>query len=119
MDCSPPGSSVRGICQARALEWGTTALSPGMPTDVTKALSSIPGHEACTSRRVLHHWGHLGKPTREARRKPSAFSWQSKQLSFTVLTSGPSSSWPYVTAEFEGSPSPSPSRGLHTTPLHR
>ena len=27
MDCSPPGSSVHGICQARVLEWGATAFS--------------------------------------------------------------------------------------------
>ena len=27
MDCSPPGSSVRGIFQARVLEWGAIALS--------------------------------------------------------------------------------------------
>ena len=27
MDCSPPGSSVRGIFQARVLEWGATAFS--------------------------------------------------------------------------------------------
>ena len=26
MDCSPPGSSVYGICQARALEWVTIAF---------------------------------------------------------------------------------------------
>ena len=25
--CSPPGSSVHGICQARVLEWGATAFS--------------------------------------------------------------------------------------------
>ena len=25
MDCSLPGSSVHGICQARVLEWGATA----------------------------------------------------------------------------------------------
>ena len=29
MDCSPPGSSVHGIFQARALEWGAIAFSPG------------------------------------------------------------------------------------------
>ena len=28
-DCSPPGSSVRGIFQARALEWGAIAFSDG------------------------------------------------------------------------------------------
>ena len=26
MDCSPPGSSLHGIFQARVLEWGTTAF---------------------------------------------------------------------------------------------
>ena len=27
MDCSPPGSSVQGIFQARVLEWGVIAFS--------------------------------------------------------------------------------------------
>ena len=27
MDCSPPGSSVRGIFQAKVLEWGASAFS--------------------------------------------------------------------------------------------
>ena len=27
MDCSPPGSSVHGIFQARILEWGAVAFS--------------------------------------------------------------------------------------------
>ena len=27
MDCSPPGSSVHGIFQARVLQWGATAFS--------------------------------------------------------------------------------------------
>ena len=33
MDCSPPGSSLRGIFQARVLEWGAIAFSeaPTMP----------------------------------------------------------------------------------------
>ena len=30
MDCSPPGSSVHGIFQARVLKWGATAFSVGM-----------------------------------------------------------------------------------------
>ena len=29
MDCSPPGSSIHGIFQARVLEWGAIALSWG------------------------------------------------------------------------------------------
>ena len=27
MDCSPPGSSIHGICQVRVLEWGAIAFS--------------------------------------------------------------------------------------------
>ena len=34
MDCSPPGSSVHGIFQARVLEWGAIAFS----ASVVKAL---------------------------------------------------------------------------------
>ena len=30
MDCSLPGSSIRGIFQARALEWGAIAFSDSM-----------------------------------------------------------------------------------------
>ena len=29
MDCSPPGSSIHGIFQARVLEWGAMAFSVG------------------------------------------------------------------------------------------
>ena len=32
MDCSLPGSSVHGIFQARALEWGAIAFSEGKAT---------------------------------------------------------------------------------------
>ena len=31
MDCSLPGSSIHGICQARILEWGAIAFSSGFP----------------------------------------------------------------------------------------
>ena len=33
MDCSLPGSSVHGIFQARVLEWGAIAFSPGYIPD--------------------------------------------------------------------------------------
>ena len=40
MDCSPPGSSIHGILQARVLEWGATAFStPALQAD---ALPSEP-----------------------------------------------------------------------------
>ena len=32
MDCSPPGSSVNGIFQARVLEWGAIAFSDTIST---------------------------------------------------------------------------------------
>ena len=31
MDCSPPGSSLRGIFQARILEWGALSYSRDLP----------------------------------------------------------------------------------------
>ena len=33
MDCSPPGSSIHGILQARVLEWGAIAFSDGLSWD--------------------------------------------------------------------------------------
>ena len=53
MDCSPPGSSVRGILQARTLEWVAVPSSRGYywPKDRT--------HVSCTSclgRWILYHW---------------------------------------------------------------
>ena len=34
MDCSPPGSSVHGIFQARVLEWGAIAFSEPMLKEI-------------------------------------------------------------------------------------
>ena len=44
MDCSPPGSSVHGIVQARILEWGAISFSRGSsrPRDQTQ-VSRIAG----------------------------------------------------------------------------
>ena len=59
MDCTPPGSSVHGIFQARILEWGAIFYSRG---------SSPPRYRTCTSyvscigRRIPHHQRHLGNP---------------------------------------------------------
>ena len=49
MDCSPPGSSVHGISQARILEWVAISFSRGSswPRDGTSS-------PAC--RWILHHW---------------------------------------------------------------
>ena len=52
MDCSPPGSSVHGISQARILEWVAISLSKGSswPRDQTH-VSSIGSHALC-------HWAN-------------------------------------------------------------
>ena len=47
MDCSPPGSSVHGIFQARVLEWGAIAFS-----DNTNDLSLIASGDEC----VISFW---------------------------------------------------------------
>ena len=48
MDCSPPGSSIHGIFQARVLEWGAIAFSSSAaqscPTLCDPMNHSTPGH---------------------------------------------------------------------------
>ena len=53
MDCSPPGSSIHGIPQARTLEWIAISSSKGSswPRDRTH-VSCI----SCTGRWRLHQW---------------------------------------------------------------
>jgi len=42
MDCSPPGSSVHGIFQARVLEWGAIAFSGDELEAETKSSKTHP-----------------------------------------------------------------------------
>ena len=55
MDCSPPGSSVHGILQARILEWVAMPFSRG--------IFLTQGSNPCllNCRWILHHWA-MGKP---------------------------------------------------------
>ena len=50
MKCSPPGSSVSGIFQARILEWVAISSSRGSfrPRERT--------HVSCIGRQILYHW---------------------------------------------------------------
>ena len=59
MDCSPPGSSVHGILQARVLEWAAVESSMGSfkPRDRTHV-----SFESCTGMWILYHQHHLGSP---------------------------------------------------------
>ena len=52
VDCSPPGSSVRGILQARILEWVTIPFSRG---------SSQP-RDLLNCRQILYHLSHHRSP---------------------------------------------------------
>ena len=54
MVCSPPGSSVHGILQARILEWVATPSSRGPSPPRDQACIA-----ACTGRQVLCHQCHL------------------------------------------------------------
>jgi len=56
MDCSPPGSSVHGILQARILEWVTISYSRGssQPRDQTDISCG-----SCTGRWVVYHLSHV------------------------------------------------------------
>ena len=57
MDCSPKGSSVHGILQARILEWGAIFSSRGFPDPGIKPLS--PTWQADTL--LLSHLGRYPK----------------------------------------------------------
>ena len=77
MCCSPPGSSVHGILQARILEWlamGRRSRGSSRPSDLT-CISSV----SCIGKQVLYHcscycsvtsamsnsvWPHRRQPTR-------------------------------------------------------
>ena len=52
-DCSPPGSSIHGISQARTLEWVGISYSRGSSQLRDQAhVSYVP----CIGRRILYHW---------------------------------------------------------------
>ena len=52
VDCSPPGSSVHGILQARRLEW--TAISSSREPSETRESTSV-SYISCTGRQALCH----------------------------------------------------------------
>ena len=49
-DCSPPGSSVHEIFQARILEWVSISFSRGSSQAWDRTCVS------CTGRQILYHW---------------------------------------------------------------
>ena len=61
MDCSPPGSSVHGILQARILEW-VSLLQGIFPTQGSNL--SLPHYG-----QILYHLSHQGSPKEIIQRK--------------------------------------------------
>ena len=59
MDCSPPGSSVHGIIQARIPEWVVIFFSRGsfQPRDQIQVCSA-----SCVGRHFLYHWATWETP---------------------------------------------------------
>ena len=56
MDCSPLGSSVRGISQVKTLEWIAISFWRGSSQPRDQTLTS------CISKRILYHWAAIGLP---------------------------------------------------------
>ena len=82
MDCSPPGSSMHGILQARILVWGAVCSSRG---------SFRPRYQtqvSCTGKQILYHcttWEGPRAMSRIRRRNhPTEVSW-SLQASREIL----------------------------------
>ena len=61
MDCSLPGSSIHGICQARVLEWGAIAFSVHLAMLETKKMG-VPslGREDPLGEEMAIHSSILG-----------------------------------------------------------
>ena len=85
MDCSPPGSSVHWIFQARILEWVAISFSRGSswPRDRTQVY--------CIGRWILYHWA-----TREAPpclMVPSALHWWWVYFAWAQIPQFQAASW--------------------------
>ena len=64
MDCSPPGSSARGIFQARILEWVAFSSSRGSSWSRVRTWVSCV---SCIGKPILYHWRCPGSPRRGRR----------------------------------------------------
>ena len=85
MDCSPPGSSVRGILRARILEWVAMLSSrksspPGDGTQ-TSCVSCIGGQ-------ILYCLSHEGSPDRYRDKKAMSLTLRDLQSRDTSMSAG-------------------------------
>ena len=68
MDCSPPGSSIHGIFQARVLEWGAIAFSKRR-ANVYNSETLKYGRGRNTSKLILQGNHHHDTKTRQRQQK--------------------------------------------------
>ena len=105
MDCSPPGSSVHEIFQARILEWVAISFSRGssQPRDRTQV--------SCTSCRFFYQLSYRGSPIYIYTHISSV------QFSRSAM----SDSLPTHESQHTRTPCPSPTPGVHSNscPLSR
>ena len=79
-DCSPPGSSVHGILQARVLEWVTIIFSraSSWPRDGTQV-------SGLHCRQILYHLSHQGSPKQLCSNWKNWICWSPDPCNVTVL----------------------------------
>ena len=105
MDCSPPGSSVHGILQARTLEWGSLSLLKGIfPTQ-----RSSTGLLHC--RRILYCLGLQGSSDstprtqiQYARCSEEVAKISDSKVRFWIPDLSPTHAWPWscsILSEFQ------------------
>ena len=96
MDCSPPGSSIHGIFQARVLEWVAISFSRGSswPRDWTQVSRVAGRHFTIWATREAHIW----------------VQFSSVQFSCSVVSD---SSQPHE-SQHARPPCPSPTPGVHS-----
>ena len=111
MDCSPPGSSVHGISQARVLEWVAISFSRGSfwSRDWTQV--------SCSGRQILYHWATREAPVKQLQKKKgsgwSEGTWVSVNLE---MLRAPPPCPPLLLGE--GPPRASPSAGCGPGACH-
>ena len=100
MDCSPPGSSVHGISQARILEWVTFPFSRGssQPRDwtwvSTLLADSLPSeYQGCKEADTTGHWEAIKNAILYFSLPGAGFADSSPQFSPDMSFPGENGNW--------------------------
>ena len=90
MDCSPPGSSIHGIFQARVLEWVAISFSRGSswPRDWTQVSHVVGRHFTIWATREAHIWVQFSSVQLLSRVRLFATPWiAARQASLSITNS--------------------------------